>query len=447
LNILSITAGAAGMYCGSCLRDNALAAELARRGHRVTLLPLYTPTLTDEVNVSDRHVFFGGVSVYLEQRLGVFRRTPRWLDWLWDRPALIRALSGRGVETDPRLLGELTLSMLRGEHGHQRKELGKLIDWLATEPAPDVINLPNTLLIALAAPLERALDRPVCCTLQGEDLFIAGLGEPHRSEALRLIGERVADVDAFIAVSEYYAQFMTAYLRIPPARMRTVRLGINLDGFESSPRPARDRFTIGYFARIAPEKGLDRLCRAYRRLRHDGRLPPSRLEAAGYLGAGHRGYLAGIEREMRESGLGDEFAYRGALDRPGKIAFLRTLDVLSVPAPYADPKGLFVLEALACGVPVVQPRHGAFPEIIERTGGGLLVEPNDEAALAQALLSLALDPALAARLSRQGAEGVRTHYAVSAMASDALAVYEELTSKPSRNASHPQEPVPVTHNL
>ncbi len=72
------------MYCGSCLRDNALAAELLARGHDVLLTPVYTPTRTDERNVSGAHVFFGGISVYLEQHASIFRHTPRLLDRLWD---------------------------------------------------------------------------------------------------------------------------------------------------------------------------------------------------------------------------------------------------------------------------------------------------------------------------------------------------------------------------
>jgi glycosyltransferase involved in cell wall biosynthesis len=426
LKILSITAGAASMYCGSCLRDNALAAELLRRGHQVTLLPLYTPTRTDEPNVSEDRVFFGGVSVYLEQTLPLFRKTPRWLDWFWDRPALIRAASRRSIKTNPHMLGELTVSTLRGEHGHQRKELDKLITWLRLEPRPDVVNLPNSLLIALAGPLKQALGRPICCTLQGEDLFLDGLGEPYRSDALRLIAEQVRDVDLFIAVSRYYAGFMADYLRIPYGKVRTVPLGINLEGYDASPAPARARFTIGYLARIAPEKGLDRLCSAYRRLRKDGQLPVSRLEAAGYLADEHRGYLTGIEGEMHAAGLGDEFTYRGALDRSQKIAFLRGLDVLSVPTRYVEPKGLFALEALACAVPVVLPRHGAFPEIVERTSGGLLVDPQDETSLANGLLQMFQEPELATELRRSGAAAVRRYYGVASMADAALEVYAEL---------------------
>src|ERR1051325_3226524 len=175
MRILSITAGAAGMYCGSCSRDNALAIELLARGHQVTLLPLYTPTNPDETNVSRDRVLFGGISMYLQQQLPLFRRTPRFLDRLWDSPAGIRALSARSISTDPKLLGDLTISMPDGDRGGLRNEFGKHLGSLAGGPPPDVINLPNSLLIGLARPLREAFRRPVCCTLQGEDLFLAGL--------------------------------------------------------------------------------------------------------------------------------------------------------------------------------------------------------------------------------------------------------------------------------
>ena len=135
------------------------------------------------------------------------------------------------------MLGELTVSMLKGEEGKQRKELEKLIDWLKTEPPFDIISLPYTLLIGLAGPLREALGRPVCCTLQGEDLFLEGLPEPYRSDSLRLIGESVRHVERFLAVSGYYEEFMPGYLGIPREKMRLVPLGINLQGYE--PRAPR----------------------------------------------------------------------------------------------------------------------------------------------------------------------------------------------------------------
>jgi glycosyltransferase involved in cell wall biosynthesis len=424
MRVLSITAGAGDMYCGSCLRDNALAAELLRQGHDVTLLPVYTPTRTDEPNVSGRRVFLGGISVYLEQHVPPFRRTPAILDRLWDSAAALRLATGRGVSTDPKGLGELTVSMLRGEEGFQRKEIVKLVKHLEAQPPFDVVSLPNSLLLGLAPALKRQLGRPISCTLQGEDLFMEGLPEPYRSQAKGLVRRHAPAVDVFVAVSDYYAGFMRRYLDLPIEKIRVAPLGVGIDGL--SPRPAPGRFTVGYLARVAPEKGLHLLAEAYRLLRSEGRLQGARLLCAGYLAPEHRAYLAGIEARMKEAGLTAEFEYRGTLDLPEKIAFLRELGLLSVPSPYAEPKGLYLLEALACGVPVVQPGHGAFPEILERTGGGLLFAPGDVRSLADAILALHDDPARAVEMGRRGAEGVARHFSVRLMAERVLEIWQGL---------------------
>jgi glycosyltransferase involved in cell wall biosynthesis len=431
MKILSITAGAAGMYCGSCFRDNALAAELLSRGHDVTLLPLYTPTTTDETNVSRERVLFGGISIYLQQYLALFRRTPRFLDRLWDSPAVIGAFASRSLSTDPGLLGDLTVSMLEGERGVLRKEFAKFLDWIAAEPVPDIVNLPNSLLIGLAGPLRAATKRPVCCTLQGEDLFLEGLVEPYKSRALDLIRRQVKDVDRFIAVSDYYVPAMTKLLQIPPNQMAVVPLGINLTGYDGGPaagnrRGSGEDFRVGYFARVAPEKGVHVLAEAYRLFRARTSGAPARLEAAGYLAHAHAGYLEEVRRDLDAAGLGGEFTYHGAVDRDGKLAFLRSLDVLSVPATYDEPKGVFLLEAMASGVPVVQPRRGAFTEIVEKTGGGILVAVDDPSALADGLHALWSDRSMAVRLGQCGAKGVRAHYSVAHAADRLLTVYQGL---------------------
>jgi glycosyltransferase involved in cell wall biosynthesis len=271
VRILSFTGGAGEMYCGSCLRDNALAAALLARGHDVILMPVYTPTRTDERNVSQAQVFFGGISVFLEQQVPLFRRTPRVFDRLWDAPWVIRLATKRQIKVDPKSLGEMTVSMLRGEHGFQSKEIRKLLEWLVREQKFDVINLPYALLVSLAEPLKRELGAPICCTLQGEDLFLDGLGEPYRSEAMRLIRSASGHVDAFLPVSQYYLDYMPEYLGLPREKMYIVPLGINMQGFTPRPPRRNDPFTIGYLARIAPEKGLHVLCEAYRELRRISR--------------------------------------------------------------------------------------------------------------------------------------------------------------------------------
>ena len=415
------------MYCGSCLRDNALASELIRKGHDVILLPIYTPTRTDEPNVSNEKVFFGGISVYLEQYVPMFRSSPRWLDRVWDSKPMLALASKRSISTSPKMLGEMTVSMLKGEDGFQRKEIEKLTEWARHETPPDVVSLPYSLLISLAKPIKAALGRPVCCTLQGEDLFLDGLQEPYRSQSLELIKENVKHVDAFISVSEFYADFVPDYLGIPPEKIHVVPLGINLQGYEMRRRDPSRPFTIGFFARIAPEKGLHVLAQAYKELRTKGLIPEARLEAAGYIAPEHTGYLSDIEFGLKDAGLGGEFQYHGTVDREQKIKFLRSLDVLSVPATYDEPKGIFLLEAMACGVPVVQPRRGGFTEVVEKTGGGLLVEPDSVEALVEGLARVFREPELGEALGKSGSEKVREHYNVSLMADRALEVYQSIS--------------------
>jgi len=322
----------------------------------------------------------------------------------------------------------MTVSMLKGVEGNQRKEFGKLLDWLLSEPLPDVVSLPNSLLIGLAGPIKGALKRPVSCTLQGEDLFLEGLPEPYRSQSLELIRRHIDDVDMFIAVSEYCAGYMSGYLDIPERKMSVVPLGINLKGYEPGWQLHTNCFTVGYFARVCPEKGLHTLCEAYRRLRENTEFSGATLEAAGYLAPEHKPYLKKIERQMKDWGLGQEFQYRGVLDRAQKVDFLRNLNVLSVPSSYNEPKGIYLLEAMANGVPVVQPRRGAFPEILGKTGGGILVEPDDVASLADGILSLWKNPKLAEELGCRGAKGVREHYNVARMAHRTLDVFSRLTT-------------------
>lgn len=426
MKIVAFTAGAGPMYCGSCIRDNALAAEIRSEGHDITLWPIYTPTLTDEPNVSEDKVFCGGISVYLEQHASVFRKTTWLLDRIWDSKTVLRLAARRSIPVDPKFLGQLTVSMLRGEDGFQRKEIRKLTSWLRSAPRPDIITLPNSLLIGLASPIRQALGRPICCTLQGEDLFLSQLQDPYRAVSLDLIRANIGQVDAFAVVSEYYRPFMRDYLGIPEDKLYVVPLGISLDGYDAAPRPRNDTFRIGYFARVAPEKGLHLLAQTYIHLRRNSDFSSTTLDVAGYLAPEHRGYLRDIERKLRDAGLHHEFHYRGVLDRSQKIGFIRSLDVLSVPSTYDEPKGIFLLEAMAGGVPVIQPRRGAFPEILEKTGGGILVEPDDASSLAEGILSLWKNPALREELGRKGAKGVREHYSASHMAARALQVYSSI---------------------
>src|SRR5262249_38484537 len=153
----------------------------------------------------------GGINVYLQQKSSLFRHTPWFLDRLLDARPLLRWVSRFAVKTEAQELAELTVSMLKGEHGRQRKEVAKLVRWLAGDVRPEVVNLTNALLSGMVHELKRRLAAPVLVTLQGDDIYTESLPEPARSEVLRLIREHCREIDGFIATSAAYADFMAGY--------------------------------------------------------------------------------------------------------------------------------------------------------------------------------------------------------------------------------------------
>lgn len=438
LTVAYVTAGAAGMYCGSCMRDNTLAAALIRRGVDVHLIPTYTPIRTDEESVAEGKIFYGGINVFLQQKSAIFRWLPRFLDRWLDRPGLINSLASRGIEVDARFLGDMTLSMLKGEHGRQRKEVHRLTDWLQTHVKPDVINFTNVLIAGCVPALKQRLGCPVFVTLQGDDLFLDDLPEPQKSRCFEEIRRIARDVDGFIVFSRYYADFMAEYLGIARERFLITPLGINTRDFQSPPppRPADRPPTIGYLARLCPAKGFHLATEAFAHLRKMPGTENARLDVAGWLGKGDTPFFEKELARLGERGLLDHFTYHGVIDRPGKTTFLRGVDILSVPTTYREPKGLYVLEAMANGVPVVQPAHGAFPEILAQTKGGVLVPPGDAAALADAWHRLLVHHDDRRLLGESGRAAVLERFNDDAMAEETLAIYRHFVEPTTASRRH-----------
>jgi glycosyltransferase involved in cell wall biosynthesis len=274
MKIAYITAGAAGMYCGSCMHDNTLAAALQNLGHECLLIPTYTPIRTDERDVSIDRIFFGGINVYLEQRSAIFRRMPGWLGRLLSLPRLLRWVSRFAVNTQPQNLGPMTVSMLQGVNGRQEREVRLLVDFLASDFQPQVVCLTNALLSGIIPALKRRLQVPIVVTLQGDDIFLEYLPEPYKRQAIELIRDNCTQANLYIATSSYYADFMSVYLGLPRGLMHVVHPGLNLEGFsragcDAPPLSAAGdagsarRATlgnVGYLARICPEKGSPAIC-------------------------------------------------------------------------------------------------------------------------------------------------------------------------------------------
>lgn len=430
MRIIHLTAGAGGRICGSCLHDNALVRALRRRGRDAVLVPAFVPTTTDEENVAESRIVMGGVNVWLQEHVPLFRHTPAFLDRLLDTPALLRWLSGRTGDTRPADLGPLTISTLEGERGRQRKEVAKLARWLATESRPDVVHLSNALLLGLARPIRSATGAPLVCTLSGEDIFIEKIPQPHYGRIRDLLRERATDIDRFVALDTFYADFMADYLGVSRDRIAVIPHGVDLDHFPAEPpdlvtrrRSRGGRLRVGYLARACPEKGLDRLVRALPALAaaHD-----AEIVAAGATVDAERDYIAGCQALARELGVADRFRWLGQVDLAGKLDLLGGLDVFALPTTHAEAKGLPVIEAMAAGVPVVASNHGSFPELLDGERAGLLHTPGDPAALARAVSLLLADPDRAAACGRHGHALARTRHAADAMAAAHEALYEKL---------------------
>ncbi len=424
--IVYITSGAGGMICGSCLHDNTLARALTEIGIDAALIPTYTPIRTDEQDVSIDRVFFGGINVYLQQKIPLFRHLPAVVDRFLDNRRLLRWATSRGMETSAKELGALTVSMLRGASGYQRKEIRKLCDYLAGHHRPDLVNLSNMLIAGCVPQLKERLGIPVLATLQGDDIFLEDLIEPYKSQALDLLRELVQHVDAFLVFSNYYADYMSDYLSIARHKFRLVPLGIDTRDFlgPADEQPERPP-TVGYLARLAPEKGLQVLVDAFVRLKQRRGMEGARLHVAGWMADNRKAWAEQLFDQIRQAGHGESFYYAGTVDRSEKLQFLSQLDVLSVPTVYREPKGLFVLEALATGVPVVQPEHGAFPELIAALGGGRLFRPQDPEHLAEVLHEMLFDRAASRQLGLQARELVHREYHARAMATRTMEVYRE----------------------
>jgi glycosyltransferase involved in cell wall biosynthesis len=426
VNIVHLTPGAGGMYCGGCFRDNALVKALREAGHQTLMVPLYLPlNLEDADQSAGTPIFFSGINVYLQQRFPFFRRVPHWLNRLLAAPALLRRVGRYAAKTRPTDVGELALSMIQGEAGNQARELAELIAWLKTQPAPDVFCLSNALLIGMARQFKAQFKAPIVCTFQGEDGFLDGLPEAQRPLGWRLLQERAKDVDLFLAPSEYFADLMKRRLGLPEEKVLVVYNGISLENYgPATSTPTTP--TLGFFARMCREKGLDLVVEAFLILKHRNRIPGLRLRIGGSLGPADEPFVQQLRERLQRNGAMRDTEICPNLSRADKLDFYRSLSVLSVPAVFGEAFGLYVVEALAAGVPVVLPRQGSFPELVAASGGGVLFEPKNANALADAAEALLLNPAQARALGAAGRKAVEEKFSIEIMAREIALTYQEL---------------------
>lgn len=433
MKILFLTPGTGSYYCGACMRDNILARELQRLGHDVTIAPMYLPLMIDGETVAglDRApIFFGGINVYLQQKVALFRRTPAFVDRLFNSRGLLRWVARHSHMTSARDQGELTLEMFQVDSGPLRKECDKLFEWIEQAGKPDVVCLSNALLAGFAGEMKRRLGAPVVIFFQGEDSFLDGLPEPWRTRCWTAMGERLrGEGDALLAPSRYYADFMRERLGWAPGLIDVAYNGVATGEYAPAATPAGPP-AIGYLARMTREKGLEALVDAFIVLARDLGDTSTLLKIGGACTAGDEPLVREMKRRLAGAGLAARVEWRPNLSREEKVAFLRGLVLFSVPATYAEAFGLYLIEAMACGVPVVQPASAAFPEIIGAGGGGECVRPRDAAALAQAWQRLLADPAGREKMGRDGRLSVEKHFSARTMGAQFSQVADRFARAP-----------------
>ncbi len=439
VNIVLLTPGTGSYHCGVCMRDNALAKELHRQGHNAIMLPMYLPLTLDEDAASpETPIFFGGVSTYLREKVPWLRRMPRWLDRLLSQRALLKLLAGKAAaKTGGPDVAEMTLSMLRGEQGNQAAEIEELIAWLREHGKPEAVWCSTALQAGLARRIKAELGVPVLGFLQGEDAFIDGLGAPWSERVWTLLGERMRDADRWIAPSRYFAELMARRLGWSAAereqRIHVVPNGISLDGYGAARPPATP--AIGYLARFISGKGLGLLVEAFIVLKKRGRFPGLKLRCAGSMTEGDARYVAQLQARLVEAECADDVEWRPNVSREEKIDFLEGLTVFSVPALYGEAFGMYVIEALAAGVPVVLPQTAAFPEIVAASGAGRLFPVGNSDAeniqnLADALEALLAAPGEARALGERGRAAVEREFTIARLAGRLVAATREMMDAP-----------------
>jgi len=231
-------------------------------------------------------------------------------------------------------------------------------------------------------------------------------------------------VAKFIAPSRYFAEVMTRRMSLAPDHVHVVHNGIDLDGYKIPQAPAPDApAVIGSFARMCPEKGLDVVIEAYRVVRQRNRVRNVRLRIGGSCGPADEPFVAKQKARLNEAGLLGEAEFQFNLSREEKIRFLHSLSVFSVPARSGEAFGLYVIEAWAAGVPVVQPRLASFPELVESTGAGLLFTPENPQELAEKWEELLLHRERAHQMGLRGREAIEKRFNTRAMAEGMLSVF------------------------
>ncbi len=426
MKIVNIVPGFGGtFYCGNCLRDSAYVGSLRRAGHDAVTLPMYLP-LTMHGNRSQEEipVFYGAVGIYMRQ-FPLLRNMPGWLEHLFNSRPMLKYAAMKAGSTRAHGMEALTESMLLGSEGHQNHELQALAGFLKNTLKPDVVHFSNALLLGMAKRIREEVGVPVVFSLQDEDVWVDAMDPAYCEKIWDLMAEKARDADAFIAVSDYYAGRMKKRMRIPDEKMHVVHIGVDPEQYAVQ-KPASQPQAIGYLSRICEENGFGVLTDAFIRVKRDPRFAGLKLRATGGMTADDKPFLREQLAKLAAVGLENDIEVIHNYDKVVLSDFFRSVSLISVPVLKGEAFGLYQLEALASGIPLVQPALGAFPEIIEATGGGVIYEPNNPESLALKLAGVLSDQEHLEAMGKAGRKAIEHQFSSREMTKKMVEVYEKV---------------------
>jgi len=430
MHIVNIVPGFGGtFYCGNCLRDSGYTAALGESGHESTTIPIYLPLSMDHIaHDSEIPVFYGAIGVYLKQNFSLFRYLPSWMLDFFNADFFLKLAAKRAGSTRAAGLEKMTISMLQGHEGYQVDELMTLIHFLKNHLKPDVIHLSNALLLGLAKKMKQELNATIVCSLQDEDVWIDAMRPQYVPLLWNMMADKAKDVDAFISVSHYFAQVMIDKMKLDREKVHVVHVGIEPEtyAFES---PVKQTKTIGYMSRLNEENGLGIVVDAFIQLKKNLEFCDCQLKLTGGSTGDDKKYIRKQVSKLKKAGVLEDVEFLEVYEGEEKKAFLRSLSVLTVPVIKGEAFGLYQLEALASGTPIIQPKLGAFPEIIEATGGGKIYSPNTSSALYEALREVLTDPDLLLSMARRGHASVNDKFNIKKLIHKMLQVYQIAMNK------------------
>ncbi|MBK7213004.1 MAG: glycosyltransferase family 4 protein [Bacteroidales bacterium] len=430
MKIIHIVPGFGGtFYCGNCLRDSAFSTSIRKLGHEALMLPMYMPlTIGSSQIKSDFPVFYGAVNIYIKQAFPFMRNMPGWLENFFNSPSILKFAASKSGSTRASGLAALTESMLLGSKGNQAKELRQLIDYLKVHEKPDIVHFSNALLLGMAKEIREELQIPVVCSLQDEDVWVDAMHEKDRQHMWDLLATKVEHVDKFVSVSSYFAGVMSRKMNIPSEKMKVIPIGIDPSKYKYS-LPAANPPVLGYLSRICEENGFAILVDAFILLKSKPQFREIKLKATGgFTGDDHK-FIKAQWTKLKKAGIEKDMEIIHEFEGNALHNFLKDISLLSVPVLQGEAFGMYQLEALASGKPIMQPELGAFPEIVRNTGGGWTYSPNTAEALAAKLEFVLSNPDELKRAGKTGYQQVENQYNSSGLAAAMLETYQEILTK------------------